>query len=103
MAKTQQNKVKQPSSKGMKKKGVFMKFGKDTQDELEKLKKETGRRATGIVEDLVKGGVKFNPALEKWISDEAKQRDISRQAAIEVLLFEASELKRRHAQRPSDT
>jgi hypothetical protein len=103
MGQSTRNKIVKSKKKGTLKTGKYMKFSAQTFDELAKLRKETGKNDTQIVEELVEGGAKFNPTLENWINEEARRRGISRQAAIEVLLFEAVLLKEGRDRKTSET
>lgn len=80
---------------------LYIKNPIDAHKSLLDLAKKEGKDHTAIIVDFLRGGGKFNPALEQWISVEMETRKLDRRSAIEALLFEAMTLIKYHGPKPS--
>ena len=85
MTKTKKKKVKDWQ-------GTYVKLPSDAAQALLNLQHETGKSKTKIISDCLTGERQFRPDIERWLTDEAKKRDVSRLTMVEIFVSEAMAL-----------
>jgi hypothetical protein len=92
------NETKKIASK-TEEKGTLLKFSPDIKKELHGRKLKSGRPMVQIVEDLIRGEIRFSQPIEDWLSHELTQSGMERTEFLESILW--AEMKKTKAARAS--
>ena len=72
--------------------GTYVKLPVEAAHALLYLQKETGKSKTKIIADFLTGERQFRIDVERWLTDEAAKRGVSRLTMIEIFVSEAMSL-----------
>src|SRR5277367_1130282 len=76
--------------------GIYVKLPVEAANALLNHQKATGKSKTKIIADFLTGERQFRPDVERWLTDEAAKRGVSRQTMVEIFVAEAMALTLRN-------